>query len=88
MVIGDLSKPMPFAAADGKRGYRILKLKNRIDPHKANLKEDYQRISLMANQEKKKELIKEWIKKRSKITYIRLDKDYACKFENNWTISN
>lgn len=88
MVIGDLSKPMPFAAADGKRGYRILKLKNRIDPHKANLKEDYQRISLMANQEKKKEIIKEWIKKRSKITYIRLDKDYACKFENNWTISN
>lgn len=88
MKIGDLSKPMPFAAADGKRGYRILKLKNRIDPHKANLKEDYQRISLMANQEKKKEIIKEWIKKRSKITYIRLDKDYACKFENNWTISN
>lgn len=88
MKIGDLSKPMPFAAADGKRGYRILKLKNRIDPHKANMKEDYQRISLMANQEKKKEIIKEWIKKRSKITYIRLDKDYACKFENNWTISN
>lgn len=88
MKIGDLSKPMPFAAADGKRGYRILKLKNRIDPHKANMKEDYQRISLMANQEKKKEIIKEWIKKRSKITYIRLDKEYACKFENNWTISN
>ncbi len=88
MKIGDLSKPMPFVSADGKRGYRIIKLKNRIDPHRANLKDDYQRISIMANQEKKKDIIKDWIKKRSKITYIKLDKEYACKFENNWTISN
>ena len=88
MQIGDFSKPMQFSTADGKPGYRILKLKNRIDPHKANLKEDYQRISLMANQSKKKDLIKDWIKKRSKITYIKLDKEYFCKFENQWTINN
>ena len=31
---------------------------------------------------------KEWIKKRSKISYIKLDPEFACKFENNWTISN
>jgi peptidyl-prolyl cis-trans isomerase SurA len=84
----DISKPMQFSTADGKPGYRILKLKNRIDPHKANLKEDYQRISFMANQEKKKELVRDWISKRSKITYIRLDKEFACKFENQWTITN
>ena len=88
MQPGDFSKPMQFATADGKPGYRILKLKNRIDPHKANLKEDYQRISMMANQDKKKEMVSDWIKKRSKITYIKLDKEYACKFENQWTINN
>jgi peptidyl-prolyl cis-trans isomerase SurA len=88
MQIGDLSKPMQFTGPDGKPGYRILKLKNRIDPHRANMKEDYQKISVMANQEKRKDLVKEWIKKRSKITYIKLDKNYACKFENQWTISN
>jgi peptidyl-prolyl cis-trans isomerase SurA len=88
MQIGDISKPMEFYGNDGKRGYRLLKLKNRIDPHKTNLKDDYQKLSLMATNEKNKKLVKDWIRKRSKITYIKLDPEYACKFENQWTINN
>lgn len=88
MQPGDISKPMQFTTVDGKPGYRIIKLKTRIDPHRANLKDDYQRISFMANSDKKKELVRDWIEKRSKITYIRLDQEYTCKFENKWTISN
>jgi peptidyl-prolyl cis-trans isomerase SurA len=88
MQIGEFSKPMQFQTLDGKPGFRIVKLKNRIDPHKANLKEDYQKISLMANDYKRKEQIREWIKKRSKITYIKLDKEYTCKFQNDWHYIN
>lgn len=88
MEPGDISKPMQFATADGKPGYRIMKLKNRIDPHRANLKDDYQRISMMANQEKKKDVMRDWIRKRSKITYIKIDPEYQCKFENQWTIGD
>ena len=88
MQIGDISNPMEFYGNDGKRGYRLLKLKNRIDPHKTNLKDDYQKLSLMATNEKNKKLVKDWIRKRSKITYIKLDPEYACKFENQWTINN
>lgn len=87
MEPADFSHPMQFFTPDGKPGYRLLKLKNRIDPHRANMKDDYQRISNMANQSKKKELVKDWIKKRSKITYIKLDPDYVCQFENPWIIS-
>ena len=88
MEIGEISNPMQFAAPDGKPGFRILKLKNRIDPHKANLKEDYQRIMGMATNEKKKGITKDWIKKKSKITYIRLEPEFNCTFDNEWTISN
>lgn len=88
MQVGEISSPMQFLGMDGKPGFRIIKLKNRIDPHKANLKDDYQRISNMATVKKKRELVSDWIRMRSKITYIRLDKEYACKFENQWTISN
>lgn len=88
MQIGELSKPMQYMGVDGKPGFRVIKLKNRIDPHKANMKEDYQRISGMATIQRKKDLVKDWIRVRSKITYIRLDKEYLCKFENQWTISN
>jgi hypothetical protein len=52
------------------------------------MKDDYQKLNLLATDARKKELIREWIKKRSKITYIKLDPDYMCKFENEWTISN
>jgi peptidyl-prolyl cis-trans isomerase SurA len=79
---------MQFVSQDGKPGFRILKLKNRIDPHQTNLKDDYQKLAQMAQVEKNKKAVKDWIKKRSKITYIKLDSEYACKFENEWTISN
>jgi len=88
MKVGDISKPMQFKLPDGKPGFRILKLKTRIEPHKMNLIEDYQKLAQFANVEKNKKLVKEWIKKRSKISYIKLDPEFACKFENNWTISN
>lgn len=88
MQPGDVSKPMQFMTPDGKPGFRVIKLKTRIDPHKANLKDDYQRLSLMATETKRKELIGAWIAKRSKITYIKLDPAYTCTFENKWTINN
>ena len=86
--IGEVSKPMQYSERDGKPAFRILKLKNRIDPHKANLKEDYQRLTQNATRQKNQKDVKEWIKKRSKITYIKLDPEFICKFENDWTISN
>jgi len=89
MQIGDISKPMQFASqADGKPGFRLLKLKNRIDPHKTNIKDDYQKLALMATADHNKKMIKDWIKKRSKITYIKLDHEFNCKFDNDWTINN
>jgi len=88
MQIGDISKPMQFQSMDKKVGFRLIKLKNRIDPHKTNLKDDYQKLSLMATEEKNQRLRKDWIRKRSKITYIKLDTDYTCKFDSYWTINN
>ncbi|MGZ3900486.1 MAG: peptidylprolyl isomerase [Bacteroidia bacterium] len=85
LQVGEITTPMQFTGAtDGKPGYRILKLKNRIDPHKTNLKDDYQKILIMANNDKNKKQVKEWIKKRSKITYIKLEPEYSCHFENEW----
>ena len=88
MKVGELSKPMQYSERDGRPSFRVLKLKNRIDPHKANLKEDYQKLSMMAAQDKNEKDVKDWIKKHSKNTYIKLDSEYSCKFENDWTISN
>lgn len=87
MLVGDISKPMEFTDTDGKRAYRIVKLKNRIDPHRTNLKDDYQKLSNMTVANKNRKLVKEWIKKRSASTYIKLDPGFDCKFENDWSFS-
>ena len=74
---------------DNKPAFRVIKLKNRIDPHKANMKDDYQKIQQMATGDKNRKALKEWIKKRSKLTYIKVDDDYKkCSFENNWNLVN
>lgn len=90
MNIGDVSKSMEFTSyPDNKPSFRIIKLKNRIDPHKANLKDDYQKLLQMASADRGRKELKEWIKKRSKLTYIKIDDEYkGCSYENNWIINN
>lgn len=86
MNVGDITPAMQFTMPDGKPGYRLMKLKNRIDPHKANLKDDYQKIANIAIAQQNKNAVKNWIKRRSKITYIKLNDEFKCNFENEWTI--
>jgi len=71
--------------ADQSKAFRIVRLKSRKDPHRANLKDDYQTIMNMALAEKKKNFIKDYIRRKSKYIYIRLDKEWAgCRFEMPW----
>ncbi|MBS1652508.1 MAG: peptidylprolyl isomerase [Bacteroidetes bacterium] len=88
MELNDFSKPMQFHERDGKPAYRLVRLKNRIDPHRANIKDDYPRLLMMATAERNKKILKEWIHKRSKITYMKFDSEYSiCKFPKEWVIS-
>ncbi len=90
MNIGDISKTIEYVNySDNKPAFRLIKLKNRIDPHKANLKDDYQKISQLANYDKSKKALKEWITKKSKTTYIKVEEDFKnCSYSNNWIITN
>lgn len=90
LSIGGVSKSMEYMSyPDNKPAFRIIKLKNRIDPHKANMKDDYQKLSQMAMMDKNKKALKDWIRKRAKITYIKIDDEFkSCKLEHSWSISN
>jgi peptidyl-prolyl cis-trans isomerase SurA len=85
MKVGDISKPMLFNTEDGRKAYRILYLKKRTDPHRANLKDDYEKIQTAALNSKKNDVIDDWIKSKTKTTYIRVMEDYkSCKFTHHW----
>lgn len=86
MQLGDISKPVIQTSPDGgKKSYRIIYLKNRTEPHKINLKDDYQRLQNMAIMERQRQLIDTWINKKLKNVYVRMDPDFkSCRLRHNW----
>nr|WP_321405361.1 peptidylprolyl isomerase [uncultured Carboxylicivirga sp.] len=67
--------------AKGKETYCLVKLKKKTDPHKANIKDDYQMLQLMLENKKQQETLDKWIKTKQKETYITIDKNWAnCEF--------
>lgn len=75
-----------FIMMDPKRNREvvaIVKLTNRIEPHKANLSEDYQQIKDMYENAQRDKLISEWLKKKIKQTYVKIEDGWGdCEFQN------
>jgi len=86
MKVGEISKPVAFTGADGKEGYKVILLKNKIAPHKGNLEQDYTKFKEKAQQQKQDRVMSEWFEKRRKNTYIRIDDEYnECDELKIWT---
>ncbi|MFN3918140.1 MAG: peptidylprolyl isomerase [Flavobacteriales bacterium] len=82
---GDVDGPFLMQTQDGKYAYRIVKLISEIEPHKANLKQDYQLFSNIALQKKQQDMINDWVKKKLYRIFVRIDEDFAeCEFEFDW----
>lgn len=86
MEKGDISTPNLYMNIyDRKQGVRIVRLMNRTEPHRANLKEDYALIKRAAENDKKQRTINNWIKSKIGNAYIRVDDSYQnCTFRNKW----
>ena len=85
MKVGEISEPVPMKTSDNKDAYRILYLKKKTTPHKANLNEDYTLIRDMAMQKKREEIINKWISNKSQKAYIKVIDDFKeCDFMFDW----
>lgn len=76
MKVGEITYAQPCLTRNGKQGYRILWLKSRSKPHRANLKDDYQLIQDMALQSKQDAAINAWVRKRLTGTYVHINEDF------------
>ena len=76
MNVGDISNPMRYRMKDGKEAVRILYYKDRVKPHKASYKEDYQKIQMAAMNEKRKEVLEKWFDDAKKEVFIQIDDEY------------
>lgn len=74
----------PFIMRDPKTEREvvvIVKLKNRIEGHKANLKDDYQTIKSLYEESMKKTIIDNWVIKKIKDTFVRIEDGWKnCEF--------
>ncbi len=88
MKPGEISNSLPYTTEDGTQAYRVLYLKLRTEPHKGNMKDDYNKIQDWALENKKGKVIAKWIENKSKTAYIRLgDRFKSCEFKYNWTFT-
>ena len=82
---GELSAPLSTQTRDGKPAFHIIYVKSSTEPHRANLKDDYQRIQDEALADKKDKAVRKWIKKRITTNYIHVSDEYKnCKFASTW----
>jgi peptidyl-prolyl cis-trans isomerase SurA len=82
---GEVSEAILSMTKEGKQVYKIYLLKNRTQPHVANLSEDYQRLQTAALNQKQTKTLEDWIKRKKKTTFIQITPDYTyCSGVKEW----
>lgn len=85
MNVGDMSVPVPMKTSDNKDACRLIYLRKKTEPHKANLKDDYTLIRDLTMQKKREEIIDKWIADKSGKAYIKVNGDFKdCDFRFEW----
>lgn len=80
MKVGDLSMPVSYRLEDGSSAMRILWYKSKSDPHTANLRDDYEKLSQIVLSNKRNNALEEWFKKAQGDVYISIEPEYRnCK---------
>ena len=83
--VGEISQPIYMESSSGDFAYRLLKLIDQTEPHKANIQDDYQMIQGYALSSKKYDEIALWVNERVNSTFIKINDDFnKCKFNYNW----
>jgi peptidyl-prolyl cis-trans isomerase SurA len=82
LQVGAVSKPFQMINERGKTVCAIVKLKNRTEGHKATITEDFQVLKNVVLAKRREEVIHDWVVKRIKSTYVRVNDRYRnCNFE-------
>ena len=73
---GEVSNATPLTTQDNKSAYCLIKVTKKIAAHKANLTDDYDRISNAALEAAKQKKIVDWCNRMMKTTYVRIADEY------------
>jgi len=77
LEINEMTAPMRFSSPGGEEMFRVVLLKSRTKPHKADLSLDYSRIQKAALESKKNVFINNWVEDKIESTYIEFADPYG-----------
>lgn len=81
LEVGEISQPFAWLLDNGKTVCAIAKIRSRTQAHQATFSEDYEVLRQMYEAKLSDERIREWIKKKQRATYVRVNKDSrSCEF--------
>lgn len=83
MNVGEISKAFTMVnEKDGKEVCAIVKLKTRINGHKATITDDYQNLKEIVMDKRREEMLEKWIVEKQKHTYVRINDNWKnCAFK-------
>ena len=82
LKVGEISSPFIMVDKKGKEVCAIVKLKSRVNGHKATLTEDFQTINELVLEKKRSEKLEKWIRDTQANTYIRINEKWRnCDFK-------
>ena len=86
LKVGEISDPYESVDENQKTMYKVMRLKSRSNPHKANLDQDYKLLQMMTLAQKQQDVIDKWVSTKQEDTYIHIDEEFKqCDFiKNGW----
>ena len=82
LKVGEVSKAFTMINDKGKLVGAIVKLRNRIESHKAMITEDFQVLKNVVLAKRREDVLHEWLSDKIKHTYVRMNDRYKdCEFE-------
>ncbi len=83
MKVGEISEAFTMIPQKtGKEECVIVKLKSRINGHKATISEDYQNLKEIVLEKRRDEVLDKWIREKQKHTYVRINDNWKnCAFK-------
>lgn len=82
MHVGEISDPFTIQLPNGKTTCAIVKLKNKINAHKATMADDYDILYEMVSSIRHEEALEKWIREKQRTTYVRISEGWNdCDFQ-------
>jgi peptidyl-prolyl cis-trans isomerase SurA len=84
--LGRLLLPSLTKSDDGSQAaYRLIRLNNLVEEHKANITNDFNVLKEYALSDKKQKYIDKWIVDNINDTYIQINENFSsCSCYNKW----